>query len=98
MNLAATRCLKQESRTLLFLKKKKQKDSAHWGSGARAAPEINGPKFFGSFFQERTRFFLRAASSIEAGRFTTGSGRKVPQMVLEGVPDLPFPREGKIFF
>ncbi len=74
MNLAATRCLRQESKTLLFLKKKKQKDFAYWDSGARAAPEINGPKFFGSFFQERTRFRLRAASGVEAGRLMTGAG------------------------
>jgi hypothetical protein len=42
-------------KSLLFLKKKKQKDFCSFGPGlGRSA---NGQKFFGSFFQKRT-FFL----------------------------------------
>ncbi len=68
MNLAALRCFRQGSKSLLFLKKKKQKDFVRGVSGAGAAAGPNVQKFFGSFFQERTRFLLAAASNIEAGR------------------------------
>ncbi len=73
MNLAGTRCSGQEGKRLL-LKKKKQKDFAHAVQGARAAPEPTGQKFLGSPFQERTRFFLVTAQTIEAGRLVTSSG------------------------
>ena len=56
MNLKATRCFGQKGKNLLFLKKKKQKDFAYGTPSARAAPEPNRQKFFGSFFQERTCF------------------------------------------
>ncbi len=63
----ATRCFRQESKGLLFLKKKKQKDFAPWVPGALAAPESHEQKFFGSFFQERTRFLPAAANNTGPG-------------------------------
>ncbi len=61
MGLAAARCLKQEDKILLFLKKKKQKDFAHGIPGVRVAPGPHVQKFFGFFFQERTCFLLAVA-------------------------------------
>jgi hypothetical protein len=43
--------LREGSKVLLFLKKKKQKD---FPLCAVANPQANGQKFFGSFFQKRT--------------------------------------------
>ena len=51
----------QESKALLFLKKKKQKDFANKITDEWLAPSPFGQKFFGSFFQERTRFLFVVA-------------------------------------
>ena len=48
----------QEDRSLLFLKKKKQKDFARKPLVSQMTMKPYGQKFFGSFFQERTRFLL----------------------------------------
>ncbi len=45
---------RQGSKTLLFLKKKKQKDFAPFGTERDARSLPNGQEFFGSFFQKRT--------------------------------------------
>ncbi|MGI3775773.1 MAG: hypothetical protein ACRYGC_00630, partial [Janthinobacterium lividum] len=45
-------------KNLLFLKKKKQKDFA------RKLPNPDSRKFFGSFFQERTRFLPSRAPHL----------------------------------
>ncbi|MGI4977140.1 MAG: hypothetical protein ACRYG6_09385 [Janthinobacterium lividum] len=45
---------------LLFLEKKKQKDFARLGSEPNVWQGTNVQKFFGSFFQERTRFLSPA--------------------------------------
>jgi hypothetical protein len=45
-----------QGRILLFLKKKKQKDFSPFGVWIGT----NGEKFFGSFFQKRTRFLCLA--------------------------------------
>ncbi len=78
MDLMATRRSRQEGKTLLFLKKKKQKDFAHWVPGRRAAPSLNGQKFFGSFFQERTCFLSVLAGEARAGGRGTASRAPAP--------------------
>ena len=66
MNAAArSRWLRQDSKRLLFLKKKKQKDFARWGAAQAGGSETSWAKFFGSFFQERTRFLLFLAHDAE---------------------------------
>ncbi len=49
-DFVAARCFGQEGKSLLFLKKKKQKDFAHWVLSALVAPEPNGRTFFNFFF------------------------------------------------
>ena len=71
MNPGAACCFAQESKTLLFLKRKKQKDFAHGVPDARATPEPNGQKFFGSFFQERTRLLPAKLQEAGDGRSVT---------------------------
>ncbi len=48
----------EESKNLLFLKKKKQKDFAPFGTERAARSVPKEQKFFGSFFQKRTASLL----------------------------------------
>ncbi len=95
MNLAATRCLRQESRTLLFLKKKKQKDFAHWGSRRAGGSGEQWAKVLWFFLSRKNSLLSQGGEQYRGWQVHNRLWTQSAQIVLEGVPDLPFPREGK---